>query len=104
MGSYFLKITAETVKFLSNLSVRSLNWEGRFAMSSHFFILLKNSIKLKIPNGLDLKVGGGFLFVCFPEIFIFNKSATSTSELLIRWRYYKHDNIVRASPSPINKD
>lgn len=47
MGSYFLKMTAETVKFLSNLSVLSLNCEGRFAMSSHFFILLKNSIKLK---------------------------------------------------------
>ena len=46
MGSYFLKITAETVKFLSNLSVRSLKCGGRLAMSSHFFILLKNSIKL----------------------------------------------------------
>ena len=46
MGSYFLKITAETVKFLSNLSVRSMKCGGRLAMSSHFFILLKNSIKL----------------------------------------------------------
>lgn len=46
MGSYFLKITAETVKFLSSLSVRSLKSWGRFAISSHFFILLKNSIKL----------------------------------------------------------
>lgn len=54
MGSYFLKITAETVKFLSNLSVRSLKCGGRLAMSSHFFILLKNSIKLllKIKNAM----------------------------------------------------
>lgn len=65
MGSYFLKITAETVKFLSNLSVRSLNWAGRFAMSSHFFILLKNSIKLKISNGLDWE--GVFCLMVFQK-------------------------------------
>lgn len=54
MRSYFLKMTAETVKFLSNLVVRSLNWEGSFAISSHFFILLKNSIKLKTLDEQDL--------------------------------------------------
>lgn len=46
MGTYFLKITAETVKFLSSLLVLWRNSCGRLAMSCHFFILLKNSIRL----------------------------------------------------------
>lgn len=46
MGTYFLKMTAVTVKFLSSFSVLCRNSFGRLAISCHFFILLKNSIKL----------------------------------------------------------
>lgn len=108
MGSYFLKITAETVKFLSNLSVRSLNWEGRFAMSSHFFILLKNSIKLKISNRSDLTVWFlvGFIFseIHYTFYLFTTKVQFLPPKALIKWLYCKHDNVLRASPSPINKD
>lgn len=47
MGTYFLKMTAETVKFLSSLSVLWRKSCARLAMSCHFFILLKNSIRLQ---------------------------------------------------------
>ena len=47
MGSNFLYITVETAKFLSSLSTLSRNSWERLAMSDHFFILLKNWIKLK---------------------------------------------------------
>lgn len=47
MGTYFLKRTAETVKFLSSLSVLRRKSSDRPAMSCHFLILLKNSIKLQ---------------------------------------------------------
>lgn len=46
MGTYFLKMTAVTVKFLSSFSVLCRNSFDKLAMSCHFFILLKNSIKL----------------------------------------------------------
>lgn len=46
MGTYFLKMTAVTVKFLSSFSVLCRNSFGTLAISCHFFILLKNSIKL----------------------------------------------------------
>lgn len=46
-GTYFLKMTDVTVKFLSSFSVLCWNSLGRLAMSCHFFILLKNSIRLK---------------------------------------------------------
>lgn len=47
MGTYFLKMTAETVKFLSSLSVLWRKSCARLVMSCHFFILLKNSIRLQ---------------------------------------------------------
>lgn len=47
IGSNFLNITVETAKFLSNLSTLSRNSCDRLAMSDHFFILLKNCIRLK---------------------------------------------------------
>lgn len=47
MGTYFLKRTAETVKFLSSLSVLRRKSCDRPAMSCHFLILLKNSIRLQ---------------------------------------------------------
>lgn len=47
IGSNFLNITVETAKFLSNLSTLSRNSCERLAMSAHFFILLKNWIKLR---------------------------------------------------------
>lgn len=47
MGTYFLKRTAETVKFLSSLSVLRRKSCDRPAMSCHFLILLKNSIRLR---------------------------------------------------------
>lgn len=47
IGSNFLKMTVETAKFLSNLSIFSLKSLRRLAISDHFFILLKNCIRLK---------------------------------------------------------
>ena len=47
IGSNFLKMTVETEKFLSNRSIFSLKSLRRLAISDHFFILLKNCIKLK---------------------------------------------------------
>lgn len=47
MGTYFLKMTADTVKFLSSLSVLWRKSWVRLAMSCHFFILLKNSMRLQ---------------------------------------------------------
>lgn len=47
IGTYFLKRTAETVKFRSSLSVLRRKSCDRPAMSCHFLILLKNSIRLK---------------------------------------------------------
>lgn len=47
MGSNFLNITVDTAKFLSSRSTLFLNSWGRLAISDHFFILLKNWIKLK---------------------------------------------------------
>ena len=47
IGWYFLKMTVETWKFLSRSSIFFLNSPEAFDMSSHFFILLKNWIRLE---------------------------------------------------------
>ena len=47
MGSNFLNITVDTAKFLSNRSTLSRKSLGKFAISSHFFIFLKNSNRLQ---------------------------------------------------------
>ena len=47
MDRYFPNVTVETAKFLSRRSILSLKSWGKLAMFSHFFILLKNCIRLK---------------------------------------------------------
>ena len=50
MGSNFLKVTIDTAKLRSSLSILSRNSCGKLAMSAHFFIFLKNSIRLTHHN------------------------------------------------------
>ena len=50
IGSNFLKITVDTAKLRSSFSTLSLNSCGKLAISDHFFIFLKNSIKLEEQN------------------------------------------------------
>ena len=47
MGWYFLNITVETWKFLSSNSIFFRKSPDAFDISSHFFILLKNCIRLR---------------------------------------------------------
>ena len=48
IGPYFLNITLDTAKFLSNKSIFCLNSTFKFDMSAHFWDLLKNSIRLTL--------------------------------------------------------
>lgn len=48
IGSYFLKITVDTWKFLSSNSIFFRKSPAAFDMSNHFFILLKNWMRLWI--------------------------------------------------------
>ena len=54
IGLYFLNITVDTENFLSSLSTLDLKDSGRFAMSAHFFILLKNWMRLQ--NRIDTHI------------------------------------------------
>ena len=47
IGSNFLNVTIDTAKFRSSRSILSRNSCGKLAMSAHFFIFLKNSMRLK---------------------------------------------------------
>ena len=47
MGLNFLNITVDTAKSRSNFSTFSQKSGGKFAMSIHFFIFLKNSNRLQ---------------------------------------------------------
>lgn len=69
MGTYFLKMTAVTVKFLSSFSVLCRNSFGRLAISCQFFILLKNSIKLGGEQKITFNVHVNVTVKCpFPNI------------------------------------
>src|SRR6218665_392385 len=56
IGWNFLNVTVETAKFLSRRSTLSRSFCGRLAMSAHFFIFLKNSIRLKEEQSVNRAV------------------------------------------------
>ena len=78
IGSYFLNMTVETWKFLSSNSIFFRKSPDAFDMSNHFFILLKNWMRLQRKQNRKHYKGSSITYESKARWFVFLNRSTKS--------------------------